>query len=715
MDRSKTKVRIFVGFLIAVFAVNPYITSKSLAATTTLTVVTTQDNVPVSTIPAVTFAGGAEATSDGTLPAITFTSGTNADLVSIPAITYIGGVDEIKASQTLTVNTLPANNETITIGNCVVTFADGAESGDNSGFVVDSDCSDGAAIINNYTKASPGLPRYATQIAISLRGLTGVSDDVHGTLTVGGSGTDAIFTTTGTETTAGDIVFADGTSEKITNVAVTSVVGVLASATITVPDGLAADATDHSITIDGVVINLGTSSLLASGVASKIACLSDDSPCSVSRDFSSGTSYAAGSPYTVTNLIGADVTLTRTSGGASDNGVSLTIEDADYTATNSNPSVARFTIADALYGGDPYDHLVTIDGIADIDLDPLATGTSKTTAQIATAIKDAIDADGTKDYTTDISGSTITLTEKSLGLVGNGVTLPVTDGHYTTTGPIAATDTITIPSGLSADAADHSVTIDGITVDLETSALDASGVASAIRAGITGSGSYAGKDYTVSGSGADIVFTKETGGTAGNGALPVQEGDDYAYGTKAQIVTITPADVTAGETATVTINSVRYSYLIQSGNSAADVVSGLKAAITSPAVATSGTDTLILTANAPGTAFTATSGLIDPPVVNTKSKSKPKPKPREVNQNSSVVTQGDLLVQRGKRFSKKSYVALYVEKAIGTYYPPIMIRTDKRGNFTVTYSVNKPAGTYKWYILDIKKDKKSKVLRYRVK
>src|SRR3989338_2012077 len=95
-----------------------------------------------------------------------------------------------------------------------------------------------------------------------------------------------------------------------------------------------------------------------------------------------------------------------------------------------------------------------------------------------------------------------------------------------------ASSTITIPSSLSANASDHSVTIDGVIIDLGTSALTASQIAAAIAAN-----PFAGKDYTVTNpSGAEVTFTKNAAGLAGNGSLTIQ---DVSFGTVAQVVTFT--------------------------------------------------------------------------------------------------------------------------------------------------------------------------------
>ena len=88
---------------------------------------------------------------------------------------------------------------------------------------------------------------------------------------------------------------------------------------------------------------------------------------------------------------------------------------------------------------------------------------------------------------------------------------------------------------------------------------------------------------------------------------------------------------------------------------------------------------------------------------------------RKIYNSQKKLKQGDVLVQRGKRFSKNSTVMLYFSKFGGGYYAPMSIKTSGSGTFSVAYKINKPAGTYKWYALDMKTGKKSKTKTYRVR
>lgn len=125
--------------------------------------------------------------ADNTQAATTATTQPN-----IPVVT------EVKASQTLTVVSVPADTETITIGSCVVTFEAGAGVGaDNSATPVNELNCAGGATINTVTLANPGVALTPTDIANALDNLTNVSDGVHGALTLtADTATTTKFTTT---------------------------------------------------------------------------------------------------------------------------------------------------------------------------------------------------------------------------------------------------------------------------------------------------------------------------------------------------------------------------------------------------------------------------------------------------------------------------------------------------------------------------------------
>ncbi|MEI7890703.1 MAG: cohesin domain-containing protein [bacterium] len=88
---------------------------------------------------------------------------------------------------------------------------------------------------------------------------------------------------------------------------------------------------------------------------------------------------------------------------------------------------------------------------------------------------------------------------------------------------------------------------------------------------------------------------------------------------------------------------------------------------------------------------------------------------RSITNSKKTVTNGQILTQRGKKFSKNSFVMLYFGKPGGGFYAPQKVKTSASGGFTVTYKVNKPKGKYGWYVFDTAKNKKSKTIYYTVK
>lgn len=97
------------------------------------------------------------------------------------------------------------------------------------------------------------------------------------------------------------------------------------------------------------------------------------------------------------------------------------------------------------------------------------------------------------------------------------------------------------------------------------------------------------------------------------------------------------------------------------------------------------------------------------------SSKKKKPTPRKISQSKKSVLRGQIVIQRGSKFSKVSKVALYFSKVGGGYYPPTIITTTKAGSFSLAYKAMKPKGAYKWYAVDLKTGKKSKVYNYTIR
>ncbi|NTW27110.1 MAG: hypothetical protein HGA36_02180 [Candidatus Moranbacteria bacterium] len=90
-------------------------------------------------------------------------------------------------------------------------------------------------------------------------------------------------------------------------------------------------------------------------------------------------------------------------------------------------------------------------------------------------------------------------------------------------------------------------------------------------------------------------------------------------------------------------------------------------------------------------------------------------KPRTIKNSKKSVKIGQILTQRGKKFSKNTFVNLYFSKFGGTYYAPVKIKTSSTGSFMLTYKVNKQRGTYSWYAVDTKTGKSSRKIYYKVK
>lgn len=113
--------------------------------------------------------------------------------------------------------------------------------------------------------------------------------------------------------------------------------------------------------------------------------------------------------------------------------------------------------------------------------------------------------------------------------------------------------------------------------------------------------------------------------------------------------------------------------------------------------------------------------VVTPPINSTSSSNsshshrKKTTKPRTITNSRSTIKFGQIITQRGKKFSKKSPVLLYFSKFGGGYYPPMRITTTNTGTFMVSAKIFKPVGIYSWYAVDVKTGKKSKILKYRVK
>lgn len=88
--------------------------------------------------------------------------------------------------------------------------------------------------------------------------------------------------------------------------------------------------------------------------------------------------------------------------------------------------------------------------------------------------------------------------------------------------------------------------------------------------------------------------------------------------------------------------------------------------------------------------------------------------PKRVIKNSSrFVARGSIMVQSGKAFSKNATLSLYYTNKNGVYTTkPVILKSNSKGAFSTAFKVTKPAGTYKWYVVDGRSGRKSKVKTY---
>ncbi len=246
------------------YGVNVAVTGTIPASTSTLTVNSGTITVQKSTdSPSGDITNAA---SNQVLGKYTFTAYGEAIKVETltPGFTYTntgaGYTAPVVATTTLTVAAAPADAEIITIGQCVVTFIDGAGAGaDNTGYATEEiDCSDNVAEIGIITVANPGVALTAAQVSAVIDTLTSVTDATQGALTLtAGAANTTVFTAPAALT--GSITFTDGTTNDVTDVATAGVtqVGTL-NAAATLRNGM--------ILVDGAQVG-STTTLAPAGTA----------------------------------------------------------------------------------------------------------------------------------------------------------------------------------------------------------------------------------------------------------------------------------------------------------------------------------------------------------------------------------------------------------------------------------------------------------------
>jgi len=430
-----------------------------------------------------------------------------------------------------------------------------------------------------------------------------------------------------------------------------------ASTTITIPAALAASATDHSITIDDVTIDLGSSALTPTGIATAIK----------NTSFAAGTVYGT-KPYTVTSN-GADVIFTRNATGSGSNGV-LAVGDANYTTTNEVKATKTLTVATtvasstagtapvqltigtcvvsfatttsghAFIGGADLtaDEVDCTDHAATILLATSSVGTdvALTVNQTAQELRGLKNVSDTGHTALTVGGNTATVTFTTTGAetsatpitaslsTGSAITLTTVN----TTGVIKVTSavpsitlangataaqsavTITIPVGLPASANDQSIKIDNVTIDLGSSALTPTEIATVIKNKSFATGAvYGTKPYTVTSSGANVTFTRNAAGADGDGTLTVS---DAIYSGIAQQATFTlSGTIDDNYDVTITINGTSYSHLLRINDTFKELASSLASALAvDPYVSCTASDAVITcVSDTPGTSFTYSTSL----------------------------------------------------------------------------------------------------------
>ena len=396
----------------------------------------TLPNVTASTLPTPTFAGGVDLVTNN-VPTPTFAGGVNLVTNAVPTPTFAGGVNLV--TNTVPTPTFAGGVDLVTSTVPAITFAGGvngvaatATSVIPAGLAATA--TDQSITIDGVVIPLGNVAQTAVQIATTIAGTNfsaGTSYVANGAYTVTNvGGTSATLTFTRTATGVGG-----NNGLTIADANYTTVNAVAATATSVIPAGLAATATDQSITIDGVVIPLGNVAQTAVQIATTIA----------GTNFAAGTSYIANGAYTVTNVGGTSATLTFTrtvAGTAGNNG--LTIADANYTTVNEVKATRTITVnslptaADTITiglcvvtfsnAGDDVDEVNCTDNVAGVSR-TTAVATPRTAAQIAAVLQSLTNVSDTNHGALTVgapSGTTISFT--TTGAETSATSVAFTDG-----------------------------------------------------------------------------------------------------------------------------------------------------------------------------------------------------------------------------------------------------------------------------------------------
>jgi Protein of unknown function (DUF1566) len=90
--------------------------------------------------------------------------------------------------------------------------------------------------------------------------------------------------------------------------------------------------------------------------------------------------------------------------------------------------------------------------------------------------------------------------------------------------------------------------------------------------------------------------------------------------------------------------------------------------------------------------------------------------PFSIAQSPLSGSTGDIFVQWGNGFTPNSTATLHIQKPDGTEYPTQQQALDTYGHFSINYPItaNKPAGTYRWWLVDNSTGTKSQTIRYKI-
>ncbi|MDO8429394.1 MAG: Ig-like domain-containing protein [Candidatus Daviesbacteria bacterium] len=326
--------------------------------------------------------------------------------------------------------------------------------------------------------------------------MTNVSDATHGSLAVGGSGSDATFITTNTETIATNITFTDFTVGDITNVAVTAVVPVSQVNTVTV--GGTVEAGDvFTADLPGAVTATYTvtgGDTTTDNIASGLRAAIEASAGFAGQAFTSGVA---------TNVI----TLTAKVAGTGFVQISGAANRAAVAQVNT------ITIGGTVEAGDVF----TADLPGAVTATYTVTGGDTTTANIATGLDAAIRTAGGyagQDFTSGVATNVVTLTAKVAGtgfIQTSGTTNRSTVAQVVTFTPVSVTVGETFRGTIGVNNYDYLAalgnTVATVVAALATS-MDADGAVACVdttSTTITCTASVAGTSFTYAATVVDIT------------------------------------------------------------------------------------------------------------------------------------------------------------------------------------------------------------------